>query len=176
MSNQSSMLGAAEACRLGEKFGLDEVGQGDLIDALGATAGRSPWPKAAVLGAIVEVRQRRLEEERRQALTRLLSLNQGRALGLELRHQAREMWVAIFPDASEPGRFRHQSFDTRCFFSHSTFDTEIEALKDAIDNGFLIHDPGSLDRLAATVSWSQGLAALEEVQRHNMPRHRRQAA
>ncbi|NVZ11555.1 hypothetical protein HW932_20100 [Allochromatium humboldtianum] len=174
---KTKLIGVDKAFAVGERFGLDDNGQFELLTLLYERHGEAPWPESLVARNATRMLCQNQQKSQQQAFERLLAANGDEAVGLELRHHTLEQWAAIFPDASEPGRFRHQYFDARGFFSHGTFDTAQAALKAAIREGFCVLDPGVLDRLSQTPEWASGLIALEAVQRHNADIwERRQAA
>lgn len=76
--------------------------------------------------------------------------------GTTLRNTAGTAWTIILPDASEPGRWRHQMFDASGFSGHCTRDTADAALLDAIDCGYYRPDPDALDRVSVTPKWAHG--------------------
>lgn len=79
-----------------------------------------------------------------------------RGAGTILRNTAGTGWTIVLPDASEPGRWRHQTFDAQGFSGHCTRDTADAALLDAIDSGYYRDDPEALDRLSVTPRWAHG--------------------
>jgi len=143
---------------------LDGVGRERLAQTLDTTAS---WSEETIFVRAVKILAERKQAERREILETLLALNGGSAIGLEMRHRTRSQWAAIFPDASIPGKFRHQYFDERGFFAHETFASAEEALMDAIKDGYVHAEPGILDRVSMLPAWAEGLKALAEIQRLN---------
>ncbi|MEY8688472.1 MAG: hypothetical protein AB9M53_01150 [Leptothrix sp. (in: b-proteobacteria)] len=87
--------------------------------------------------------------------------------GTELSTDDGRRHVILLPDASNPGKYRHQMFDHRGFMSHSTHDTPEEAVADAARQGFRVHNPGILDKLAGTDEWAHGMAVNALIQAHS---------
>lgn len=79
--------------------------------------------------------------------------------GLTLANDAGTQWTVILQDMSEPGRYRHQSFDQRGFFGHFTMDSLEDVIEDAIDQGYRTIDNGRLEALCTTDEWQEGSRA-----------------
>jgi hypothetical protein len=73
-------------------------------------------------------------------------------------------WAFFLKDATIPGSVRYQEFDDLGFYTHHTFDSYDEALKDAIHHNFLVPDPGALNRLSITPDWANGMKMVEACQ------------
>jgi hypothetical protein len=73
-----------------------------------------------------------------------------------LTNDARDRWVFILPDASEPGRWRYQRFDADGFSGHSTRDDAATCVREVVAEGFTIRDDDALDRLAPTPRFQRG--------------------
>ena len=71
-----------------------------------------------------------------QAFKAILAAFNESGFGLTLRNDASNQWTVILEDMSEPGRYRHQTFDQRGFFGHHTMDSIEEVIEDAIDLGY----------------------------------------
>lgn len=87
--------------------------------------------------------------------------------GTEMSHSDGQRHAILLPDASSPGKYRYQTFDANGFMAHSTHDTEEEAVADAARQGYHVHNPGVLDRLAGTDEWAHGMAINAIMQAHN---------
>ena len=87
--------------------------------------------------------------------------------GTELSNKDGRRHAILLPDASNPGKYRYQMFDERGFMSHSTHDTPEDAVADAVSQGYHVHNPGILDRLAGTDEWAHGMAVNAVMQAHN---------
>lgn len=88
-------------------------------------------------------------------------------VGLTLKHCRRDAWGIILPDASQPGRYRWQAFQSDGFTGHVTFDSMEECLGDLVDDGYGTPDPGALDRVADTVEWRRGMEVVGLIQSCN---------
>jgi hypothetical protein len=79
-------------------------------------------------------------------------------------------YAILLPDASQPGKFRYQSFDSRGFFAHTTRDTMSQVILEAYKEGFrkVADDQLILDKLSVTDEWAQGMTHAAKVMRHNM--------
>ncbi|NCC29569.1 MAG: hypothetical protein EOM22_15875 [Gammaproteobacteria bacterium] len=146
-------------------------------DALGDTAAErvfdhleksaSRWSRRSVLRALfrakVALRNAHLENTK----ARLLDVRGGNLIGLELKSASSEQWAIILPDASEPGRFRCQLFDSRGFYSHRTRDTVAKVLEELVEGDFTVVDMGALRRLSMTQEWRDGMALVEEIRKFN---------
>lgn len=88
-------------------------------------------------------------------------------VGLTFKHRSNESWGILLEDASQPGRYRWQQFKTDGFTGHCTHDTPELCLGDMLDDGYVEHDPGALDRLAATTEWQRGMEIVALIQACN---------
>ena len=86
----------------------------------------------------------------------LLSNQNGDLSGVQLSNKMGSQFAVFLPDASEPGRVRYSCFDSRGFFSHTTFDTYADALKGAWIEGFTEPAGGTLEKLSLTDMWQAG--------------------
>lgn len=86
--------------------------------------------------------------------------------GVELKHAQRDTYRVLLPDASNPGKYRYQSYDRHGLSGHTTDDTREEALRDVALDGFTVHAPGSLDGLSKTDEWKRGTAYASLVREH----------
>lgn len=96
--------------------------------------------------------------------TPLLDFYAGKIVGMEIKHRSHDSYALILADASTPGAYRIQRFDSRGFYGHSTFNSPDEALQGAVYEGFHIPAKGALDRLAGTSEWLAGMAATYRAQ------------
>lgn len=87
--------------------------------------------------------------------------------GMVLKQKSAARWGMILPDASEPGKWRIQTFDERGFSGHSTYNTTSEALRAAVQSGFVERDDGALDKLQATPAFQRGNHYLAVISRVN---------
>lgn len=140
-------------------------GVADVFEHLAADA--STWPRQAVLRAIFRASVSRRKLHLKQTKDRLLDVRGGNLIGLELKSVSREQWAIILRDASEPGRFRCQLFDSRGFFSHRTRDTVAKVLEELVEDDFTVVDMGALRRLSMTQEWRDGMALVEEIRKFN---------
>lgn len=76
-------------------------------------------------------------------------------------------YIAVFPDASEPGKVRIQEFDARGFSGHQTFNTMKELIEAVATSQDLEPAPGILDELAAKPEWTEGMAHARIIQKFN---------
>lgn len=87
--------------------------------------------------------------------------------GTELSDKEGRRHIVLLPDASNPGKYRYQTFDSQGFSSHSTHDTPEQAVADAAEQGYTVSNPGILDKLAGTDEWAHGMAINAVMQAHN---------
>lgn len=80
----------------------------------------------------------------------------------------RDAWQMILRDASSPGKWRVQSFDSRGFFGHMTFDSKEAAIESAAVSGFTLRDDGALDRLFDTAQFQRGLFSADLIRKINI--------
>lgn len=76
-------------------------------------------------------------------------------------------WKIICRDASDPGKWRTQSFDLKGFSGHVTFDRREQAIEDAATSGFTVRDDRALDRIQDTPAFQRGLFAADLVRKIN---------
>lgn len=75
----------------------------------------------------------------------------------------------VLPDASEPGRFRYQTFNESGFTGHTTRDTVEAVLLEAFRDGFReIDDSDALERFSQTPEWEKGSLINDLVRRVNV--------
>lgn len=92
-------------------------------------------------------------------------LVQGPGLTLKSRHN----YCVILEDATEPGRFRYQSFNQTGFIGHATRDTTDEVLLEAFRDGYReIDTSGALERFVRTAEWEKGSLINDLVRRVNV--------
>lgn len=88
--------------------------------------------------------------------------------GLTLKHSSLEQWVVLLPDASHPGKFRYQQFDTSGFIGHSVCNSLDEAALEAFRSGYAeVVDGEILVRLSATQAWQYGQIRDDLIRRVN---------
>lgn len=102
-----------------------------------------------------------------QAFNNALDHFNAHGFGLTLANDDRTQWTIVLEDMSEPGRFRHQTFNTRGFYGHYTSDSIEETIEDAIDMGFRTIDNGRLEELCATEEWDEGTRVGALIQQLN---------
>jgi hypothetical protein len=101
-------------------------------------------------------------------LTAILNEFDTQGFGLTLTNTRRDSWVIVIADASEPGKFRYQSFRAIGWTGHATFDTPDKAIIDAFQSGYrLLAERDTLDRLASTAEWARGTEQLDLISKHN---------
>lgn len=89
---------------------------------------------------------------------------QGTGLTLKSKHN----YCVVLEDATEPGRFRYQIFDTTGFTGHVTRDTAEEVLLDAFRIGFHeIDTSDALERFSKTKEWKKGALINDLVRKVN---------
>ncbi|MEC4720414.1 hypothetical protein RY831_14725 [Noviherbaspirillum sp. CPCC 100848] len=91
----------------------------------------------------------------------------GNPVGIEFRQSDGERWAFVLPDASEPGRFRVQYFDSRGFSGHFTHNDLVAAVEDMVRSGYRVKDIGALDRLSETRQWAAGIESSDLITRLN---------
>lgn len=108
---------------------------------------------------------------RHEAITAIYEEFDKTGFGLTLTNSHGDSWAVLFPDASEPGRFRYQTFRACGWTSHYTMDTADECILDAFDCGFrVLADNQTLDRLASTPEWAKGIEQLNVITLQNTGR------
>lgn len=110
--------------------------------------------------------------EHERALARAREALGDPAEGQVLRKGEQERWALLLRDATEPGAWRLQYFDTNGFSGHATLAGREVAQSRAIEQGYVARDPGALDRVWGTASFQRGLFAsdlLQRAQRDAMP-------
>lgn len=91
-------------------------------------------------------------------------LDQGFGLTLKSEYN----YCVVLADASEPGRFRYQTFDKTGFIGHVTRNTAEEVLLDAFRVGFQDIDTSDvLERFSKTREWAKGSAVNDLVRKVN---------
>src|ERR1035437_5756076 len=85
-----------------------------------------------------------------------------------VKHDQDDRWKMILRDASEPGKWRTQTFDKHGFSGHHGCNTKDEAIADAASGWFILRDDAALDRLQDTAEFQLGLYAAELIQRMNV--------
>jgi hypothetical protein len=71
-------------------------------------------------------------------------------------------WAFVHPSTAHPGKFRFTIFDQRAWVMHEdNFETSVDALFEMFRWGYVLHDPGALERLIGTEEWIQGMRFLE---------------
>lgn len=68
-------------------------------------------------------------------------------------------WLMILPDASSPGQWRTQAFDTAGFSGHMAFESREKAIESAAQLGFTVRDDEAIDRLQETPKFQRGRRA-----------------
>lgn len=97
----------------------------------------------------------------------IMERHNGDPSGIEFNHKRGDRWAFVLPDASDPGRYRYQSFDEHGFISHATFNTVSEAVRDMVESGYVNEDIGALDRMSQTATWAEGVETIELLRRLN---------
>lgn len=100
------------------------------------------------------------------AYQRLMSSYDGHPAGIECRLKGRESWAFALPDASGAKSWRVQQFDQDGFIGHLCFDSLNEAVEDMLRMGYLVTDPGALDRVGSTARWARGIRRAAIMQKH----------
>lgn len=93
------------------------------------------------------------------AFSRLMEAYNGEPVGIECRHESREVWAFTSPSVITPTskqEWRVQTFDVNGFIGHECYNTMIEAVE-AMTRDYPQADPGALDRCATTKKWAIGL-------------------
>ncbi|BCZ85457.1 hypothetical protein PTKU64_91320 (plasmid) [Paraburkholderia terrae] len=81
------------------------------------------------------------------AYQRLMCSYGGHPAGIECRMKKRESWAFALPDAAGAKSWRVQQFDQDGFIGHQCFDSLSEAVEEMLRMGYLVTDPGALDRI-----------------------------
>lgn len=87
--------------------------------------------------------------------------------GVILRDDSGKRFAFLLPDMTEQGKWRIQRFDERGFSGHGIFNTQLELVEAAANEGFKTHDPGALDRLQDTPAFQRGNYLTELVRQVN---------
>lgn len=89
----------------------------------------------------------------------LLEERGGDLTGLVLENRSGDRWALFLPDASEPGRYRYSEFSPNGPMSHSTRNSYVELLAEAIDAGYRQPvDPQVLEDITHTPAFEHGAA------------------
>jgi hypothetical protein len=97
---------------------------------------------------------------------RIFYAYQDQGIGLTLKSESN--FCVVLPDATEPGRFRYQTFDVTGFIGHVTRNTVEEVLLDAVRSGFREIDTSDiLDKFSKTREWAKGSAVNDLVRKVN---------
>ncbi|MHC4707000.1 MAG: Rossmann-fold NAD(P)-binding domain-containing protein, partial [Planctomycetota bacterium] len=83
--------------------------------------------------------------------------------------------VVIAESTKEPGRWQMTTFDERGFIGDSSYKTEIEAVGEALFDGFINPMPGLLDDAAADPQFLEGIEAVEKAQKEHAERMKKVA-
>lgn len=78
-----------------------------------------------------------------------------------------QRWLMILEDASTPGCWRTQSFDTNGLYGHVTYATKEKAMRAAVDMGFTVRDDEALDRIQDTPAFQRGVVANDLIMKVN---------
>lgn len=76
--------------------------------------------------------------------------------GAVVADKAGNRFAMVLPDVDGGGKWRIQQFDSRGFVGHSVYNSQDEALNEAIDRGFVKRDDTALDRLQNTPEFARG--------------------
>lgn len=99
-------------------------------------------------------------------LQRIFYAYQDQGFGLTLKSESN--FCVVLADATEPGRFRYQTFNEIGFIGHITRDTVEEVLMDAVRSGFREIDTSDvLDRFSKTREWAKGSAVNDLIRKVN---------
>lgn len=154
-----------QVVEMAEGFGLEPEAAFEVVTYLDARHGQEPWTHVQVHMGIARIavdgRKARMARARAAIRSAFPEI-----LGAEVRKKNGQA-AAVFPDATQPGKYRYQAFDERGFFSHSTHNSLEEVLDALVTDGYTEPAPGLLDRLASTETWRQGMARVFEVQKTN---------
>lgn len=92
-------------------------------------------------------------------------LEQGDGLTLSSNYN----YCVVLPDATEPGRYRYQTFNKSGFIGHTTRDTPEEVLLEAYRDGFRnIESRELIERLCSTPEWEKGSLINDLVRKVNL--------
>jgi len=78
-----------------------------------------------------------------------------------------DRWQMILRDASEPGKWRTQSFDLKGFSGHMAYPDRDAAIHAAASSGFTARDDTALDRIQDSPQFQRGLYVTELIGRVN---------
>ena len=87
--------------------------------------------------------------------------------GIELKKEDKEQYVLITRDTRDPSMYRVTYFDANGLSGHATYETALKCLQEAIQEDYLIHSPGSLERLSETKDFKAGLNWAGLIAQHN---------
>lgn len=88
--------------------------------------------------------------------------------GLGLTLKSRNAYCVLLEDATEPGRYRYQMFNSSGFIGHLTRDTPEEVLLEAFRDGFRdIESSDVLGQFCGTVEWERGTLINDLVRQVN---------
>jgi len=109
-----------------------------------------------------------LEERRSLAYNDMMVTFDGDPTGIEFQHRTQDnRWAFTLPDASVQGSWRIQYFDWDSFVSHHCERTFLACIDSMAQEGFVVADPGALDRLSVTPRWKRGVEVSSLIQRLN---------
>ena len=83
--------------------------------------------------------------------------------GGTLKHTGLDQWAVIHPDPAEPGNWRMTKFDARGFFGHGSRNSNAEAVRSAVEDGFRVRDDSALERLHNTPAFIRGNFVSEQI-------------
>lgn len=78
-----------------------------------------------------------------------------------------DRWQMILRDASEPGKWRTQSFDLKGFSGHMVYPDRDAAIHAAASSGFTVRDDMALDRIQDSPQFQRGLYVTDLIGRVN---------
>lgn len=89
--------------------------------------------------------------------------------GAIVRHKSLSpQWLMILRDASEPGKWRTQSFDLKGFSGHMVYADRAAAIDAAASAGYTVRDDLALDRIQDTPEFQRGLFVCDLIRSINL--------
>lgn len=89
--------------------------------------------------------------------------------GAIVRHKSlSHQWLMILQDASEPGKWRTQSFDLKGFSGHMVYQDRAAAVDAAASGGYTVRDDEALDRIQDTPAFQRGLFVCDLIRSINL--------
>ena len=105
-----------------------------------------------------------------QRILRKILADTGDLMGIELKKEGSDLCVALLPEPDGSDRVRLVKYGKSGFFGHDVFTSAVEALSDALSQGYRERADGTLDRYSTTAMWKKGMAYVELLMAFNAGR------